>query len=78
MMDGKTCGSWLLTGIGDGTELREKQKVASQYWNLVTLFCQMHQLPLSTKYLTVLARDNDWVIIFSQLHRGKKKKKQEK
>ncbi|KAI5588074.1 hypothetical protein BDE02_05G071700 [Populus trichocarpa] len=70
MMDGKTCGSWLLTGIGDGTELREKQKVASQYWNLVTLFCQMHQLPLSTKYLTVLARDNDWVGFLSEAQIG--------
>ncbi|KAK0608267.1 hypothetical protein LWI29_028101 [Acer saccharum] len=60
-IDGKTCGSWLLTGNGDGTELRSQQKAASQHWNLVTVFCQMHQLPLSTKYLAVLARDNDWV-----------------
>lgn len=64
MMDGKTCGSWLLTGIGDGGELRSQQKAASQHWNLVTVFCQMHQLPLSTKYLAVLARDNDWVCLF--------------
>ncbi|XP_061972823.1 uncharacterized protein LOC133695068 isoform X1 [Populus nigra] len=70
MMDGKTCGSWLLTGIGDGTELRDQQKVASQHWNLVTLFCQMHQLPLSTKYLTVLARDNDWVGFLSEAQIG--------
>ncbi|KAL5818547.1 hypothetical protein ACOSQ4_022389 [Xanthoceras sorbifolium] len=61
MLDEKTCGSWLLTGNGDGTELRSQQKAASQHWNLVTVFCQMHQLPLSTKYLDVLARDNDWV-----------------
>ena len=63
MIDGKTCGSWLLTGNGDGTELRSQQKAASQHWNLVTVFCQMHQLPLSTKYLAVLARDNDWVCL---------------
>jgi spatacsin len=71
MMDGKTCGSWLLTGSGDGTELRDQQKVASQHWNLVTTFCQMHQLPLSTKYLAVLARDNDWVALSPLLHREK-------
>ncbi|KAH9669492.1 Spatacsin C domain-containing protein [Citrus sinensis] len=61
LLDGKTCGSWLLTGNGDGTELRSQQKAASQHWDLVTVFCQMHQLPLSTKYLAVLAQDNDWV-----------------
>ncbi|XVF61790.1 hypothetical protein PTKIN_Ptkin08bG0158700 [Pterospermum kingtungense] len=61
LVEGKTCGSWLLSGNGDGTELRSQQKAASQYWSLVTLYCQMHQLPLSTKYLAVLARDNDWV-----------------
>ncbi|MBA0562724.1 hypothetical protein Golob_007747 [Gossypium lobatum] len=61
LVEGKTCGSWLLTGNGDGTELRSQQKAASQYWSLVTVFCQIHQLPLSTKYLAVLARDNDWV-----------------
>lgn len=63
LLDGKTCGSWLLTGNGDGTELRSQQKAASQHWDLVTVFCQMHQLPLSTKYLAVLARDNDWVYL---------------
>lgn len=61
MVDGKTCGSWLLSGNGDGIQLRSQQKAASQHWNLVTVFCQMHQLPLSSKYLAVLARDNDWV-----------------
>lgn len=61
MEGGRTCGSWLLTGQGDGAELRSQQKAASQHWSLVTMFCQMHQLPLSTKYLAVLARDNDWV-----------------
>ena len=61
MVEGNTCGSWLLSGNGNGTELRSQQKAASQHWNLVTVFCQMHQLPLSTKYLAVLARDNDWV-----------------
>lgn len=61
MLDGKTCGSWLSTGIGDGAELRSQQKADSQHWNLVTVFCQMHHLPLSTTYLGVLARDNDWV-----------------
>lgn len=61
MVDGKTCGSWLMSGNGDGIELRSQQKAVSQHWNLVTVFCQMHQLPLSTKYLAVLARDNDWV-----------------
>lgn len=61
VMEGNTCGSWLLSGHGNGTELRSQQKAASQHWNLVTVFCQMHQLPFSTKYLAVLARDNDWV-----------------
>lgn len=61
MVDGNTCGSWLMSGNGDGVDLRSQQKAASQHWNLVTVFCQMHQLPLSTKYLAALARDNDWV-----------------
>lgn len=60
-MDGMTCGSWLATGNGDGVELRSQQKIASQNWNLVTVFCHMHQIPLSTKYLSFLARENDWV-----------------
>lgn len=64
IVDGDTCGSWLFSGIGNGTELRSEQKAASQHWNLVTVFCRMHQLPLSTKYLAVLARDNDWVSRF--------------
>ncbi|KAF3440484.1 hypothetical protein FNV43_RR18768 [Rhamnella rubrinervis] len=70
MVDGKTCGSWLLSGNGDGIELRSQQKAASQHWNLVTMFCQMHQLPLSTKYLAVLARDNDWVGYLSEAQVG--------
>ncbi|OVA08128.1 Spatacsin [Macleaya cordata] len=61
MVDGRTCGSWLLSGSGNGTEFRSQQKAASQHWSLVTAFCQMHQIPLSTKYLAVLAKDNDWV-----------------
>lgn len=61
LSDGRTCGSWLMSGSGDGAELRSQQNIASQHWNLVTIFCQMHQIPLSTKYLSVLARDNDWV-----------------
>ncbi|KAJ4828081.1 hypothetical protein Tsubulata_018948, partial [Turnera subulata] len=70
VMEGKTCGSWLLTGIGDGADLRSHQKTASQHWNLVTVFCQMRQLPLSTKYLAVLARDNDWVGFLSEAQIG--------
>ncbi|XP_057972244.1 uncharacterized protein LOC131160497 isoform X2 [Malania oleifera] len=70
MADGRTCGSWLLNGIGDGTELRSQQKVVSQHWNLVTVFCQMHQIPLSTKYLAVLAKDNDWVGFLSEAQAG--------
>lgn len=65
MTDGKTCGSWLFSGNGDGAELRFQQKTASQRWNLVTAFCQMHQIPLSTKYLSFLARDNDWVCLLT-------------
>lgn len=60
-LDGKTCGYWLISGDGDGNELRSQQKATSQHWSLVNIFCQMHQLPLSTKYLAFLARDNDWV-----------------
>lgn len=63
LSDGKTCGNWLYNGVGDGPELRMQQKAASQFWNLVTAFCQMHQLALSTKYLELLAKDNDWVHI---------------
>lgn len=70
MTDGKTCGSWLSSGNGDGTELRSQQKAASQRWNLVTVFCQMHQVPLSTKYLAVLAKDNDWVGFLSEAQTG--------
>lgn len=68
--DGVTCGSWLSTGNGDGIELRSQQKSASQNWNLVTIFCQMHQIPLSTKYLALLARDNDWVGFLSEAQVG--------
>ena len=64
LVEGQTCGSWLLSGSGDGTEFRHQQKVASQHWNLVTAFCQMHHLPQSTKYLAILANDNDWVLIY--------------
>lgn len=64
LVDGNTYGSWLLSGNGDGTELRSQRKAASQHWTLVTNFCRMHQLPLSTKYLAVLARDNDWVCFY--------------
>ncbi|KAH7442054.1 hypothetical protein KP509_03G068400 [Ceratopteris richardii] len=54
-------GSWLMNGIGDGFQLRGLQKEASDRWSLVTAFCNIHQLPNSTVYLTSLARDNDWV-----------------
>ncbi|KAF8404468.1 hypothetical protein HHK36_009353 [Tetracentron sinense] len=70
MAAGKTCGSWLLNGSGDGTEFRSQQKAASQHWNLVTVFCQMHQIPLSTKYLSVLAKDNDWVGFLTEAQVG--------
>lgn len=60
--EGKTCGFWLSDGIGDGFEFRSQQKNASQYWKLVAEFCQIHHLPLSTKYLALLANDNDWVL----------------
>lgn len=66
----KTCGSWLLSGDGDGNELRSQQKAASQHWNLVTVFCQMHHIPMSTMYLTFLARDNDWVGFLSEAQVG--------
>lgn len=69
-IDELTCGSWLATGKGDGFELRSQQKAASQKWNLVTTFCQIHQMPLSTKYLAALARDNDWVGFLSEAHLG--------
>lgn len=61
LVSGETCGSWLMSGNGDGADLRAQQKAASQHWSLVTEFCKMHQIPLSTKYLAVLAKDNDWV-----------------
>ncbi|MQM01204.1 hypothetical protein Taro_033949, partial [Colocasia esculenta] len=61
LSEGRTCGSWLKNGNGDGTEFRMQQKADSQNWSLVAAFCQMHHLPLSTKYLSLLAKDNDWV-----------------
>lgn len=63
VVDEKTSGSWLHNGNGDGNELRSQQKAASRWWNLVIDFCQIHHIPLSTKYLAVLARDNDWVFL---------------
>ncbi|KAL5999631.1 hypothetical protein ACLOJK_037916 [Asimina triloba] len=62
---GNTCGSWLSSGIGDGAKFRSQQKDSSQHWNLVTTFCRLHHLPLSTKYLALLAKDNDWASEFS-------------
>ncbi|KAG0476489.1 hypothetical protein HPP92_013330 [Vanilla planifolia] len=59
--EGKTCGFWLSSDIGDGLELRSQQKDASLHWKLVMEFCRIHHLPLSTKYLALLANDNDWV-----------------
>ncbi|KAK7318518.1 hypothetical protein RJT34_03221 [Clitoria ternatea] len=70
LFDGKTYGSWLLCGNGDGNELRSQRKAASQHWTLVTNFCRLHQLPLSTKYLAVLARDNDWIEFLSEAQVG--------
>ncbi|XP_043696644.1 uncharacterized protein LOC122647289 isoform X2 [Telopea speciosissima] len=70
MVDGKTCGSWLLSGNGNGTEYRSQQKAASQHWDLVTTFCQMHQIPQSTKYLAALAKDNDWVGFLAEAQGG--------
>lgn len=61
-LEGKTCGFWLSDGIGDGFEFRSQQKNASQHWKLVAEFCQIHHLPLSTKYIALLANDNDWVL----------------
>ncbi|PIN26879.1 hypothetical protein CDL12_00372 [Handroanthus impetiginosus] len=69
--NGVTCGSWLSSGIGDGTALRSQQKATSQHCQLVTAFCQMHNIPLSTKYLAVLARDNDWVGFLSEAQIGR-------
>ncbi|KAI5076391.1 hypothetical protein GOP47_0008456 [Adiantum capillus-veneris] len=54
-------GSWLMNGAGDGFQLRDQQREASERWSLVTTFCNTHQLPVSTVYVTALARDNDWV-----------------
>ncbi|KAI7730053.1 hypothetical protein M8C21_020004 [Ambrosia artemisiifolia] len=66
LVSGETCGSWLMSGDGDGADLRAQQKAASQHWSLVTEFCKMHQIPKSTKYLAVLAKDNDWVGFLSE------------
>ncbi|KAJ3701358.1 hypothetical protein LUZ61_005063 [Rhynchospora tenuis] len=57
----ESCGFWLKTGTGDASHLRLKQSEASRYWNLVIDFCQVHHLPISTKYLALLANNNDWV-----------------
>lgn len=56
-----SAGSWLMNGLGDGSQLRAQQRESSERWSLVTTFCNVHQLPISTVYLTTLARDNDWV-----------------
>ncbi|KAK9064048.1 hypothetical protein SSX86_017920 [Deinandra increscens subsp. villosa] len=66
LVSGETCGSWLMNGNGNGADLRAQQKAASQHWSLVTEFCKMHQIPISTKYLAVLAIDNDWVGFLSE------------
>lgn len=68
MNEENRCGLWLLSGTGDGLEFRSKQKEFSQRWNLVTTFCQTHQLPLSTRYLSLLAKDNDWVLFILLLY----------
>ncbi|XP_008786547.2 uncharacterized protein LOC103704848 [Phoenix dactylifera] len=68
--ESETSGTWLLSGIGDGSEFRSRQKDASRCWNLVTAFCQMHHLPLSTKYLALLANDNDWVGFLTEAQMG--------
>lgn len=68
LADENTCGSWLVSGIGNGLEFRAKQKESSQQWSLVTKFCQMHQLPMSTRYLSLLAKDNDWVFFMIILY----------
>jgi spatacsin len=65
--EGRTCGFWLFSGIGDASVYRSQQNEASQHWNLVTEFCQTHHLPLSTKYLALLANDNDWVLTLFSL-----------
>ncbi|KAL3647014.1 hypothetical protein CASFOL_009186 [Castilleja foliolosa] len=69
--NGVSCGSWLSSGNGDWSDLRSQQKATSHQWQLVTAFCQMHNIPISTKYLTVLARDNDWVGFLSEAQAGK-------
>ncbi|KAE8791643.1 hypothetical protein D1007_33903 [Hordeum vulgare] len=68
--EGRTCGFWLLSGIGDASLYRSQQNEASQHWNLVTEFCQAHHLPLSTKYLALLANDNDWVGFLTEAQRA--------
>ncbi|KAK9110552.1 hypothetical protein Sjap_018612 [Stephania japonica] len=70
MTEGNTCGSWLKSGVGNGSEFRSEQKAASQKWSLVSSFCQMHHMPLSTKYLAVLAKDNDWVGFLTEAQIG--------
>ncbi|XP_078441670.1 spatacsin carboxy-terminus protein isoform X2 [Wolffia australiana] len=66
----KSCGSWLKNGSGKGIEFRSQQKADSKHWSVVTEFCQMHGLPLSTKYLTFLAKDNDWVGFLTEAQQG--------
>lgn len=56
-----SAGASLFSGMYDGSELRRQQCVSSERWSLVTTFCNVHQLPISTVYLIMLARDNDWV-----------------
>jgi spatacsin len=68
--EGRTCGFWLFSGIGDASVYRSQQNEASQHWNLVTEFCQTHHLPLSTKYLALLANDNDWVGFLTEAQRA--------
>ncbi|KAJ3694138.1 hypothetical protein LUZ60_009618 [Juncus effusus] len=70
MQEGQSCGFWLKNGNGDYSIIREKQSEQSKKWNLVTEFCQMHNLPLSTKYLALLANDNDWVGFLTEAQLG--------
>ncbi|CAA6664133.1 unnamed protein product [Spirodela intermedia] len=49
---------------------RKQQEADSKHWSLVTEFCRMHRLPLSTKYLALLAKDNDWVGFLTEAQLG--------
>ncbi|XP_058397457.1 spatacsin isoform X3 [Diceros bicornis minor] len=60
-------------GVWNSIQQQETKRLSSEsssQWALVVQFCRLHNMKLSTSYLTECAKGNDWLqfIIHSQLH----------